>query len=219
MQVARSNSSPNAPQFQVKHPNNNPPSGRGIVMNKFTIQTKKIHFAKRTQCRQRPVGGIQPAHTPRIAKRTRKPYKNLIIYPPPNHPISFCKTNPTVAPTPTSAMGANFAKQTQSGRRPRRPESQPTPNPHFAKQTQKCRRRPRRRNTPARQCPLFCKTNPPGNPERLLGPFTPLPPSPIFAKRTQSSSIRHFAKQTQCRQRLVGGPNPPQAPFFAKQTQ
>ena len=52
---------------------------------------------------------------------------------------------------------------------------------------------------PSHRPPIFAKRTHPGNPEHLLGPFPlPLLP-PTFTKQSQSSSIRHFAKQTQVR--------------------
>ena len=129
----------------------------------------------------------------------------------PPHPPFFCKTN--LPGSPELQLGPFtlppllplFAKQTQS-----------TPIRHFAKQTQ-VRSAPPPTGMPPTPTPHFCKTNPPGNPERLLGPFTLPPLLPLFAKQTQSSPKRHFAKQTQVRS--APSPTGIRLPIFAKRTQ
>ena len=65
--------------------------------------------------------------------------------------------------------------------------------------------------------PFFCKTNLPGSPELQLGPFTLPPLLPLFAKQTQSTPIRHFAKQTQVRSAPPPTGMPPTpTPHFCK---
>ena len=108
------------------------------------------------------------------------------------------KTNPKVAPTPTSAIGTPIL-QNKANRNPivilqNKPTSRA-----GARGSQDCKSNPvpstsRRRNTPASQDAFL--QNKPKSGRRPRRPESQPAPNPYFAKQTQPQSNRHFSKQT-----------------------
>ena len=128
----------------------------------------------------RTINDLFPSLTPQIpnplfAKRTpwepRAPARAL----PPSSPILQNK--------PNRHQTVILQIEPKSGRRPRRPECLHPVQPILQNEPNSAADASSAEHPSSP--PHFCKTNSPGNPERLLGPYPPFLPSPRFAKRTQ----------------------------------
>ena len=174
---------PQTTKYRINHPLSNPSPYSAPSHTHFQAPSPQSStpFAKQTkQCRRRPRRRNIPArHTPQFCK-TNSP-------PPP-----FCKTNPIVT-------NRHFANQTQVRSAPSPTGMHPPPIHPVLQNKPKCRQRPVDGTSQRAIPPHFAKRTHPWEPRAPARALPSFLPSPLFAKQTQSSPIRHFANQTQVR--------------------